>query len=87
MMFVLRASPRYSPAATRPLDSGGGAIRTVTAPIVSGALAERVDVVGEQPRMPAQDLGQSALSTAAIQRVDRAVALGRCAPVVVARAR
>ena len=49
-----------------------------------GPLAEGVDVVGEQPRMAGQDVGQRLVDRPE-ERVDRAVALGRRAPLVIAR--
>ena len=48
-----------------------------------GPLAERVDVVGEQPRVAVEDLGER-LVDRAVERVDGAVAVGRGPPVVVA---
>ncbi len=83
MMFGPRASPRYSPAPRWPPTSGRrdpdrhGADRV-------GALAQGVDVVGEQPRMAVEDLGQG-LVDGSVERVDGAVALGRRAPLVIAR--
>ena len=75
MMFVLGASPAYSPLPRAPVAAAGGAIRTVTRPSASGPSASGVDVVGDQPRMPVEDLGQG-LVDGPEQRVDRAVALG-----------
>ena len=68
-MFVPRASPVYRPLARSP-SRGGGAIRTVTTPIVVGPLAQRMDVVREQPRMPASTSAQR-LVHRPVQRVDR----------------
>ena len=83
MMFGPRASPGVLAAPplaadVRRRDPDGDRADRV------GPLAERVDVVGEQPRMAGQHAGQR-LVDRPVQRVDRAVALGRGAPLVVAR--
>ena len=58
MMFGPRASPRVLARAALARRRRGGAIRTVTAADRVGPLAERVDVVGEQPRMAVEDAGE-----------------------------
>jgi hypothetical protein len=49
-----------------------------------GALAERVDVVGEQPWVPVEHLGDGVVD-GPVERVDRADPFGRCLPMVLAR--
>jgi hypothetical protein len=86
MMFASRAWPPYSPLPRSPSVSGG-AIRTA-APIVS-VPAERVDVVGQQSRVPVEDPGQ-ALSTArynaSIAPLPSAEARHLCSPEVMTTA-
>ena len=86
-MFVLTVLAGVAAArARRPPAAGGGSIATVTRPSASGASAERVDVVAEEPRVAGQHAGERRVDGPE-QRVDRAVALGRGLPVVVARRR
>ena len=75
----------YLPLARSPSADDGGAIRTVTRPSASGPSATRVDVVGDQPRVAGQDAVERRVDRPE-QGVDRAVALGRAVPLVVAGA-
>jgi len=83
MMFGPLATPVYSPLPRSPPISGG-AIRTVTAPTVSGPLPQRMDVVGQEPGMTGQDPGEC-LVDCAVERIDRADPIGGRSPFVIAR--
>ena len=82
-MFVPRASPLYRRSPRAPPPTAGGAIRDRHHALGVGPLGERVDVVGEQARVAGQDAGERLVDRPE-QRVDRAVALGRGLPLVIA---